>query len=429
MNPNELVVGLLAMGLRCGEAQRSGPLTVVPLFHDGEAVPYRLFAQACVEGLVAVEEVGAGSVPELAVVNRSADPVLLVEGEMLGGLRQTRTLNTTVLIPAQATLPIPVSCVESGRWGPSRPAAREELHAGPRVRAAKNRGVQEQVREGRGYRSHQGEVWRMVDGDLAIHRVASPTASYAELAHRLADPIGEVVGALHPLAGQRGVLALAGGRPVALDLFDRAETLAVLWPGLVGSYAADALAAPADAGGGSGADTAALVAALARGEASTHAGVGLGEVVFITSAAAVVSALVVGAALVHLAALWSADGPSAGEPPSPGRTRGRSWFGEERGRRHPGLSRRTAGSTPAAVGCRARVAAPRRPRPPRWVTRAPRHPSGLPLRSRASACGASPRGGCTGWFRPGTGPDWRRAVRAVRGSPTMPRAAAAASTP
>jgi hypothetical protein len=117
---------------------------------------------------------------------------------------------------------------------------------------------------------------------------------------------------------------------VALDVLDRPETLAVLWRGLVGSYAADALVAPLAPGGGRVADAAAVVGALARGEASSHAGVGLGEVVFLKTAAAVVSALVVGAAVVHLAALWSGDATAAAEPHREGPAARRSWFGEAR---------------------------------------------------------------------------------------------------
>ena len=329
MTSYETVLALFAGGLRCGEPQHSGPLTVVPLFHDGAATPYRLFVEALGKRLVAIEEVNGGSVPELAVVNLSDEGVLLLEGEVLSGLRQTRTLNTTVLVPAHSTLVIPVSCVEQHRWGSARPMAREEVHAGPRVRQVKSRGVQVHVREGLGYRAQQREVWAMVDGDLAAHGVASPTASYADLGRRLAEPVGPIVAPLHPVAEQRGVLALAGGSPLALDVFDRPATLASLWAGLVGSYAADALLAPPGPGG-SAADAAALVAALARGEASTHPAVGVGEVVFLSSAYATVSALVVGAALVHLAALWAPGAPVAeGFTRVPAGQR-RSWFGEPR---------------------------------------------------------------------------------------------------
>ncbi|MCU0280312.1 MAG: hypothetical protein MUE66_00430 [Acidimicrobiia bacterium] len=339
MNAADTVVTLLTSGLLLGEAQESGPLTLVPLFHEGEAVAYRLFAGALAEGVVTVEELEGGSVPELVVVNHGLEAVLLLEGEVVGGLRQTRTLNTTVLVPARETLVIPVSCVEEHRWGGTAPAAREEVHASPGVRSAKNVGVREQVRRGAGYESDMGEVWASVDRHLEAHGVHSPSGSYAEVQHQRRGHLDGVLAALRPVPGQRGVLAVAGGRPLALDVFDRPDTLASLWSGLVGSYAADAVVArPARHRGGAAARGAAWVAALAGGEASTHRGVGEGEVVFLATPAAVVSALIVGAALVHLAAVWAPGAPeealglagadearigaAAGSRPS--------WFGERR---------------------------------------------------------------------------------------------------
>lgn len=330
MTAGETVTTMLGSGLRFGDPQQSGPLTVVPVFHDGAAVDYRLFAEAVAEGAVLVEEVGDGSVPELRVVNHAGRPVLLLEGEVLGGLRQTRTLNTTVLVPARATLTIPVSCVEAGRWGAARSMAREEVHASPRVRASKNIGVQHEARRGAGYRSHQGEVWGAVDRDLSLHDVDSATASHSDVHRRRAGAIDGIAAPLRPAASQRGVLALAGGRPLALDIFDRPDTLAFLWRGLVGSYAADALVAPGGPGAGPGAAAGVdQVAALSGGVASTHAAVGLGEVVFVSAPGAVVSALVVGSSLVHLAVLWASEAAGAGMPPEGQQAGGRrSWFGE-----------------------------------------------------------------------------------------------------
>ena len=116
MSSTAIVVDHLRGGLRCGEPQRSGPLTLVPLFHSGAAASYRLFAEALAAGRVTVEEVGAGSVPELALVNRGGEAVLVIEGEVLSGLRQTRIVNASVLVPPRTRLNLPVSCVELGRW-------------------------------------------------------------------------------------------------------------------------------------------------------------------------------------------------------------------------------------------------------------------------------------------------------------------------
>jgi hypothetical protein len=310
MNAADTVVTLLASGLRLGEAQQSGPLILVPLFHDGKAAAYQLFAEALAAGVVSVEELGGGSVPELVVVNHGPEAVLLVEGEVLGGLRQTRTLNTTVLVPARETVVIPVSCVEQHRWGGVSPAAREEIHASPGVRSAKNAGVRERARRGAGFGADIPAVWASVDRHLQAHGVHSPSGSYADVQHQRRGRLDEITTPLRPVAGQRGVLAVAGGRPLALDAFDRPETLASLWPGLVGSYAADAVGArPGPPRGEATARGAAWVAALAGGEVSTHPGAGLGEVVFLATPAAVVSALAVGSALVHLAAIWVPGAP------------------------------------------------------------------------------------------------------------------------
>src|SRR5207247_10554658 len=68
-------------------------------------------------GMVTVGEVSQeGSVPELVVENKSHRRVLFLEGEQLLGAKQNRILNTSVLVPGGATLRIPVSCVEQGRW-------------------------------------------------------------------------------------------------------------------------------------------------------------------------------------------------------------------------------------------------------------------------------------------------------------------------
>jgi ARG/rhodanese/phosphatase superfamily protein len=57
-------------------------------------------------GLVAIEDVSeAGIVGELRVHNRANRPILLVEGEVLLGVKQTRVLNLTILVPVQTTSP------------------------------------------------------------------------------------------------------------------------------------------------------------------------------------------------------------------------------------------------------------------------------------------------------------------------------------
>ena len=49
-------------------------------------------------------------------------------GEQLAGGKQNRVLNASILVPAKSELPIPVTCVERGRW-----ALRDPRTIGPGV--------------------------------------------------------------------------------------------------------------------------------------------------------------------------------------------------------------------------------------------------------------------------------------------------------
>ena len=104
--------------VRVGDPIRHEALTVFPLFSppDG-AVDYLLSDEAIAAGSVTVEEVSeGGSVPNLLVTNQGDSRVLFLEGEELRGAKQNRVLNTSVLVAAHSKTPIPVSCVEQGRW-------------------------------------------------------------------------------------------------------------------------------------------------------------------------------------------------------------------------------------------------------------------------------------------------------------------------
>src|SRR5262249_1007423 len=107
-------------GVRVGEPASAGGLEVFALHWEPPAggPAYRPLGGAVAEGSFEVTEVSAaGSVPTLKVVNKGPRPVFLMAGEHLAGGKQNRVLNASILVAGQAELPIPVSCVERGRWG------------------------------------------------------------------------------------------------------------------------------------------------------------------------------------------------------------------------------------------------------------------------------------------------------------------------
>ena len=204
------------MKLHVGNPAVREGLTVFPVF-DGEAVVeagYHLGGSA-----VAVEErAGAPVVGELVVTNRSEQPVLLLEGEVLEGGHQDRVLVRSVLVAAGAAEVVEVRCVEQGRWSGGRDHVRGARRAPVAVRTA----------------GGQSEVWRRVGtyGSSTTGSLKETTGSRTAAADRL-------VRDLRPAAFQTGVLFGVGGHPLLLEVYDTPATLTAVWEGLLRGVAVD----------------------------------------------------------------------------------------------------------------------------------------------------------------------------------------------
>jgi hypothetical protein len=117
-------------------------------------------------GGVHISERPDAEVPTVQVTNTSGSPVLLVEGETVTGGRQDRVLNVSVLVPAGATIDLPVSCVEQGRCNGGTTFGRSQMLATRRVRRAKTAGVSASIRQAGAKRSDQVQVWEAVRLEL-----------------------------------------------------------------------------------------------------------------------------------------------------------------------------------------------------------------------------------------------------------------------
>lgn len=299
---SDILRTLVSGGLRYGEPMSFSGLTLTPVFSSRRApFEYVLLATAIKTGTAAVEEVGRGSVPTLRIVNRGAMPVLLVDGEHLVGVKQNRILNTTLLVPEQSALDIPVSCVEQGRWsarqGTARPVSPMLF---PDVRARKTEAVTQSVRWSGVYATNQGAIWQEVAqkfADLAVP--STPTAAmHAAYEHRALE-INEYTKNLPWQSGQTGVVAAVGARILCADLFDRPESVEGLWDRLIPSYAVEALTHGAD-GTTSIADAASFVHETSRAQVTEHSAVGRGTDLRVTGANLVGAALVAEETIVHV---------------------------------------------------------------------------------------------------------------------------------
>src|SRR6202165_1849298 len=164
-------------GLRLASPQTAGRLTLLPVFHDGPRLEYVTFADAQKDGSAEITEVGeAGAVSTLEVTTSSKVPVLMIDGEILIGLKQNRVLNTTILVPAKTTLKVPVACVEAGRWRrATSKASRADYALSPKIRAMKRHSVTLSARASGKFTADQGAVWDEVAGSLGDLGVDSET--------------------------------------------------------------------------------------------------------------------------------------------------------------------------------------------------------------------------------------------------------------
>jgi hypothetical protein len=180
-----------------------------------------------------------GTVPELVVENPLDERVLLYDGEELVGAKQNRILNLTVLVAPRSTTPIPVSCVEAGRWRMrSTVFATADHTAGPelRLRKAQTLAADPLVRG-----AAQSEVWRAIDEQSARRGVSSPTAAHADLFVHHRGALHELREAFPPRPGQCGVLLVLPDGHTCLDYLSRPDAYAEHHRKLLDGYLMDAL--------------------------------------------------------------------------------------------------------------------------------------------------------------------------------------------
>ena len=230
--------------LRVGDPLRHEGLSVFPLFSETSSeIDYRLSDVALADESLLVEEISeGGSVPDLLVENKGDQRVLFLEGEELVGAKQNRILNTSVLVAAHSKLKIPVSCVEQGRWGyKSRYFGSSGSHSPSRLRRSLKASVSRSVKQKRGHRSDQGEVWAQVGLLQAVHGVESSSAAMSDVFDTYGDRISAFREKLKYVDGATGVAVAIGDKVVAIDVFDKPATCGKVWDRLLSGVVIDAL--------------------------------------------------------------------------------------------------------------------------------------------------------------------------------------------
>jgi hypothetical protein len=236
--------------VRVGDPDSHEALVVFPLFSALDSrLDYLLSDEAIEAGAVTVEEISeGGSVPNLLVTNRGDSPVLFLEGEELRGAKQNRVLNTSVLIAAHSQTPIPVSCVEQGRWRyRTKNFESGGAHSSSKLRHILKKTSSESMKAGLGHASNQTEVWNEVNRQMTSLGSTSRTAAMSDTYETYQERLVEFRERVKYIEGAIGLAVAVGKTVVALDLFDKPSTCAKVWDRLLTGVVLDALEkAPTD---------------------------------------------------------------------------------------------------------------------------------------------------------------------------------------
>jgi hypothetical protein len=209
----------------------------------GDGLNYATLDEALeAHAIEVVESTEAGRVSRIKIINRSEQMVFLMAGEQLVGCKQNRVLNSSIMVPPHAEMPLPVTCVERGRWGYTSSAfssARTSSYYG--LRAMMHGHTTKSYRSSGVPISDQGEVWGEVSRKL--HFMGSPSSSDAmqDLYRTYDTRLKKLEEKISVPAGCNGAVFVVDGGIVGSDLFDKADTLRKLWPKLIRSCSIDAL--------------------------------------------------------------------------------------------------------------------------------------------------------------------------------------------
>lgn len=219
-------------------------LAIIPLCLNGDGGPsYITLKEALDKGTFTVREVSeGGAVPELKVVNKGDDMVLLLDGEELAGAKQNRVLNTTVLIPPNSEVIIPVSCTERGRWSYVSHEFRDsDLILAYNIKRKKAGLVTQNICATGRYESNQGEIWNDIESMSNNAGVYSRTSAMKDIFESKEKDLDDYIKSISIIPDQKGMMVMINGMFLGFDIISSSNAYRVLHPKLLKSVAIEAL--------------------------------------------------------------------------------------------------------------------------------------------------------------------------------------------
>ena len=244
-------IAQMARACVLGEIQSHGPVSVIPIVEEGlsEGPDYLSLGEAMDSASMVVTEVSEeGFVPILKVRNLSPSKILLLDGEELEGAKQNRVLNTTVLIPAEQEVTIPVSCSERGRWRYKGKFFEDSgVIMAKKAQYHKSSSVSVNLKSNESYASNQGQVWESINCLYSKYQDSfSPTEAMHDVFKQKESLLEDYLDHFPCVEGQRGMVLFAEGELVGCEVLSRTGPYRRCHPKIVKSFCIDLLDLPVE---------------------------------------------------------------------------------------------------------------------------------------------------------------------------------------
>lgn len=228
--------------LRVGDPLFVRNLTVFPLTDGhGHLTNLTTFCEALEKGTAGVSELEVPAVEEIILDNRGDEPLFLLDGEEIFGVRQTRVTTTAALVEARSRTPVPVACIEEGRWSGTSLFEGSLTSTHPRLRSIICRGVNSSLKSSRTFKAHQREVWDEVSRKLTSLKVSSTTTSFHDLARTMSAQTDRFSVDPGEWGNARGMIVTVGSEILGLEYAADPNLFRRLSSRLLRGYALDAL--------------------------------------------------------------------------------------------------------------------------------------------------------------------------------------------
>ncbi len=217
-----------------------------------------------------------GQVNQLSIENQSDDDVYIQSGDIVKGGRQDRVLTTDLILPAHSgKLPIASFCVEHGRWTRRGDEAAGQFSTSNQAVSFKS--LKLAVRAEKDQRRVWDEVANaqevLATSTGARPSAASPTSMQLTLENkRVVDAANAYVQALAKIMdGKTDVVGYAyalNGKLNSADVYASHDLFLRMWPKMLGSTAAEAVAEKAKGTSAAAPGLAAIQSALAAADSA-----------------------------------------------------------------------------------------------------------------------------------------------------------------